>query len=141
MYTGLSVALCFVVFCCSLSLLNFLALLSLSSMVFCNLSVCVVLMFGAASENKDEILREKNWLISQVGFKAISLFSVAVLLCASVHTWRLFCHYLLLIFPSFGVSERLCFMTKAFHGDLHIFFQDLFKTSTTYDRRHRKRDH
>ena len=38
------------------------------------------------------------------------------------HMWRLFCHYLFLISPSFGVSGRLCFVTVVFPGYLHIFF-------------------
>ena len=33
--------------------------------------------------------------------------------------WRLFCHYLFLISPSFGASGRLCFVIVTFSGYTH----------------------
>ena len=41
------------------------------------------------------------------------------------HMWRLFCHYLFLISPSFGVSGGLCFVIVAFPGYLHLYFSSL----------------
>ena len=38
------------------------------------------------------------------------------------HMWRLFCLYLIPIYPSFGASERLCFVIVAFPGYLHLYF-------------------
>ena len=36
--------------------------------------------------------------------------------------WRLFCHYLFLIYPSFSVSGRLCFLIVVYPGYLHRYF-------------------
>ena len=39
--------------------------------------------------------------------------------------WRLFCHYLFLISPSFGASGGLCFIIVAFPGCPHMFEQNV----------------
>ena len=39
--------------------------------------------------------------------------------------WRLLCHFLFLIFPSFGALGRLGFMTVAFPGYHHLYFSPL----------------
>ena len=36
------------------------------------------------------------------------------------HMWRLFCHYLFFISPSFRASGRLCFVIVAFSGYRHL---------------------
>ena len=38
------------------------------------------------------------------------------------HIWRLFCHYLFLISPSFGASGRLSFVGLSFPGYLYLYF-------------------
>ena len=35
--------------------------------------------------------------------------------------WRLFCHYLFLISPTFGASARLCLVNVAFSLYLHLY--------------------
>ena len=46
------------------------------------------------------------------------------------HMWRLCCHYLFPISPSFGASGRLCFVTVEYLGYLHLYFSGrvLFET-------------
>ena len=37
--------------------------------------------------------------------------------------WRLFSHYLFLVSLCFDALERLCFVTVALSGYLHLYFQ------------------
>ena len=48
--------------------------------------------------------------------------SVAVFLRWWFHIWRLFSQCVLFVSPSFGASGRLCLLTLAFHGYLHLYF-------------------
>ena len=68
----------------------------------------------------DVILKFKGGavILFQCGSFVVVWASVFMRPC--VRIWRLFCHCLFLISPSFGASERLCSAAVAFTGYLHI---------------------
>ena len=59
--------------------------------------------------------------------------SSSLFVCQSFHIWRLFCHYLFLISPSFGALGRLFIMTVAFPGYLYLsFYRFLYQLSVNF---------
>ena len=63
---------------------------------------------------KSEALRKLKLLMAVP--KLFLCCSFSILLCLWFHMWRVFCHYLFLISPSFGASGGLCFVIVAFLG-------------------------
>ena len=50
-----------------------------------------------------------------------SVLLLQFFVCVSLISYVAFCHYLFLIFPSFGILGRLCIMIVAVPGYLHLF--------------------
>ena len=104
--------------------------------VFCFHFICIVSMFGATSGDTDDVSRTYNLFKPRavvffffffffflfclffviMAVPRLFLCSSSLFICRWFHIWRLFCHDLFLISPSFGAFGKLFYMIVAFPG-------------------------